>query len=253
MVLGVRWPVRLAVAIAVAVVAPRSAHAHVSASVDDNNRYLKLEPSADRIRLAYTIFYGEVPGAATRPSIDTNRDGSLDAAEASAFATNLASQVTDGLAVTLDGEPVHVEWAEVAAGMGAPSVAAGSFSIDLVAYFCFARVGGRHTFVMRDAVKLTRPGETEVHVVDATGIEVDHARIGPAQDASNDLRFAGAVPGLAEGGLDLAFTAGPAALDTHEPRCADAHHAPVPMALIVALAAGLAVVVTTIVVLRKRS
>src|SRR6185369_12131192 len=35
------------------------AAAHVAPSVGDNNRYLKLTPLGDRVRLAYTVFYGD--------------------------------------------------------------------------------------------------------------------------------------------------------------------------------------------------
>src|SRR6266545_4571338 len=60
--------------------------AHVAPSVDDNNRYVKVTPLADGFRLAYTVFFGEIPGAAERPSIDTNRDSRIDDGEAKRFA-----------------------------------------------------------------------------------------------------------------------------------------------------------------------
>src|SRR4051795_12424080 len=48
---------------------------HVAPSVDDNNRYLKVTPMADGIRFAYTVFFGEIPGASERKHIDANGDG----------------------------------------------------------------------------------------------------------------------------------------------------------------------------------
>ena len=53
----------LVVAITVA-----SAAAHVSPSVDDNNRFLKLTPLGDRVRLAYTVLFGDNPGRALCPA-----------------------------------------------------------------------------------------------------------------------------------------------------------------------------------------
>jgi hypothetical protein len=69
----------------VAIVTARPARAHVQPSVDDNNRYIKVQPFGDRIRLAYTVFFGEVPGAGMRPQIDTNHDKTISEAEAQAF------------------------------------------------------------------------------------------------------------------------------------------------------------------------
>ena len=45
---------------ALAVVAITLLSAHVAPSVDDNNRYLKVTPLHDGIRLAYTVFFGEI-------------------------------------------------------------------------------------------------------------------------------------------------------------------------------------------------
>src|SRR6476659_5617187 len=90
----------LALALTLAAV---QAAAHVAPSVDDNNRYLKLTPLGDRVRLAYTVFYGEVPGAAMRQQLDANRDGTIDDAESSAFGEKLAAEVAASIDVTVDG------------------------------------------------------------------------------------------------------------------------------------------------------
>lgn len=214
-----RWLVVLAIA-----ATALRAEAHVAASVDDNNRYLKLTPAGDRIRLAYTVFYGEVPGAAARQSIDADRNGEIGEAEASAFGERLATEIRDGMAVTLDGAPVAVTWARVAVGMGTPATTGGSFSIDLIAYFCFTATGAHHTFTLRDALKLPRPGESEVHIEDAPGIRIDHARLGRLVAAAQDFRFAGPGGPLVDPGLDLALTVGPGAKRGGEPACASADH-----------------------------
>src|SRR5262245_5152661 len=107
--------------------------AHVAPSVDDNNRYLKVTPLHDGIRVAYTVFFGEIPGASERGSIDTNRDSRIDDDEAKRFADSLGAQVAAALDVEVDGVPQRLHWDVVSAGMGSDAVAAGSFSIDLVA------------------------------------------------------------------------------------------------------------------------
>src|SRR6185369_4158016 len=121
----------------------------VAPSVDDNNRYLKVTPLRDGFRLAYTVFFGEIPGAAERRSIDTNRDSRIDDDEAKRFADKLGAQVGGAVDVEADGVPQRVHWSVVSPGMGSDAVAAGSFSIDLVAFVC-AKPGDRHTVRVRD-------------------------------------------------------------------------------------------------------
>lgn len=187
------------------------ASAHVAPSVDDNNRYLKLTPQRDRVRLAYTVFFGENPGASMRPGLDANRDGTIADAEAQTFGDRLAGEVAGALEITLDGAPTRVEWAEVIVGLGSPSVRAGSFSVDLIAYLCLASDGGRHTLALRDRFRIPRPGETEVRVEDMHGVTIETARIGALADPSRLFKFAGPGGPLSDDGLDLAFVAGPEA------------------------------------------
>lgn len=196
--------------------------AHVAPSVDDNNRYLKLTPLGDRVRIAYTVFFGEVPGAGERRGIDANRDGHITDAEAHAFGERLAGQVAAALEIDVDGTRWPVHWQTIDVGMGTPDVAAGSFSVDLVAYPCLPVARGHHRITLRDKVQLTRPGETEVKVEDSPGVRIDHARIGGADDPSYDYKFVGAGGPLSDEGLDLAFDAGPKAPVTADGQCVGA-------------------------------
>src|SRR5678816_4634105 len=66
---------------------------HVAPPVDDNNRYLKVTPLRDGIRFAYTVFFGEVPGASVRRTMDRNNDGRIDDAEAKQLADKLAADI----------------------------------------------------------------------------------------------------------------------------------------------------------------
>lgn len=229
---------RLLVAVVTACALP--ALAHVAPSVDDNNRYLKLTPQGDRVRLAYTVFFGEVPGAQTRPSIDTNHDRAISDAEAQTFGDHLAAEVAAALDVNLDGHQQPVTWNQVVVGLNTPSIAAGSFSVDMIAYLCLPGRGA-HRLELRDHFRLLRPGETELKVEDSPGISIEHARIGPADDASHDYRFAGPGGPISDDGLDLAFTISDKAPLGGE-ACTGKPAAPArsrtPIVLIVALAAG---------------
>jgi hypothetical protein len=178
------------------------ARAHVAPSVDDNNRYLKVTPLRGGYRLAYTVFFGEIPGASERRTLDSNRDGRIDDAEAKRFGTGLASQV--GASLQLDGSARPVTWTVVDVGLGTPSVAAGAFSVDMIAYVC---ADGRMT--LRDQFRIPRPGETEVVVEDSPGVTVKTARIGANDDARRDWRFLGAGGPLSDEGLEVVWTSTP--------------------------------------------
>ena len=193
--------------------------AHVAPSVDDNNRYLKVTPFGDRVRLAYTVFFGEVPGAIARRDIDTNHDGQLTEAEGHAFGQTIATQVAAGLEVEVDGKVVTMPWASVDVGLGSPMVAAGSFSIDLVGYACLPVARGTHRLVVHDRYRIAHPGETEVKVEDAPGIAIEKAHVGPANDPSHDFRFAGPGGPLSDDGLELTFDAGPHSTVTADAVC----------------------------------
>jgi hypothetical protein len=239
-----------------AALAAGSAGAHVAPSVDDNNRYLKLTPLGDRVRLAYTVFYGEVPGAGMRRTLDTNRDGTIDLAESQAFGDRLATELAAALDVTVDGARQPVAWSQVVVGMGTPQTAAGTFSIDLVAWICLASPRGRHAVQLRDRFPLARPGETEVKVEDSPGVTIDRARIGAADDPSYDYKLVGPGGPLADDGLDLQFTAGDKSVVAPDTICRGA--APrraLPPRVIVGTAAVTAFVlagVVTLVLLRRR-
>lgn len=234
-------------------IAARQAGAHIAPSVDDNNRYIKLTPAADRVRISYTVLFGEVPGAQTRKTIDANRDGSISDDEASAFGTKIAGEVAPALEVTVDGKVQPVSWATVAVGMGSNQTAAGSFAIDLVAWACLPVARGKHQIVVRDRFRIPRPGETEAKVEDSPGVTIHHARIGTINDPTHDYRFVGPGGPLADDGLDVAFTASDKAPLSGDGTCAGkaASQRP-PTRMIITLGVGVAFVLAVLIVMLKR-
>lgn len=235
------------------------ADAHVAPAVSDNNRYLKLTPLGDRVRLAYTIFYGEVPGAALRPSIDANHDGAIDDAESQAFGSRIADELAAALTATVDGAPQPIAWSQVVVGMGTPRTDAGTFSIDLVASLCLAAPRGKHAIELRDRFALDSPGETEIRFEDSPNITVDQARVGDDSDPGFDYKIIGPTPVLAApgpaGGIALAFTAGPQAIIAPDATCARAQAgqgAPVDPAVIGAVAGAALAAAAGAITLAKR-
>jgi hypothetical protein len=190
--------VRWITIIAVALVATATARAHVQPSLNENNRSLKLTPLGDRVRLAYTIYFGENPGAALRRELDKNRNGTVDDAEADALGRRLAAEVRPALSVTLDGAPQPFEWTEVDVGMGTPEVRAGSFAVDLIAAVCLP-TRGAHELVLRDDYPLPIPGETELNVETGLGITVERITLGGALVGGTDVRIRGVGGPLAAG------------------------------------------------------
>ncbi|HEU0031193.1 MAG TPA: hypothetical protein VFQ53_11210 [Kofleriaceae bacterium] len=188
------------------------AAAHVAPSVDDNNRYLKITVLGDRVRLAYTVFFGEVPGQRMRPSLDANHDGTISDAESQAFGAKLGAEVAANLELELDREPRKIEWMDISVGLGTPSVRGGAFSVDLVAYACLTS-RDPHALKLRDRFRVPNPGDTELKLEDSPGVTIQHARIGRIEAPDNLFKFIGPGGPLSDDGLDLAFT-----VSAHAPR-----------------------------------
>jgi len=218
----------------------RPAAGHVAPAIADNNRYLKLTPLGDRVRLAYTVFYGAVPGTALRREMDTNHDGAVDDAESQAFGGRLAAQLAAQLELTVDGARRPVTWSQIAVGMGTPSGLFGPFSVDLIAAICLTPVRGAHAIELRDRFELAHPGETEIRFEDSPGIGIDRARVGDDDQPGIDYKIIGPTPVLGApgpaGGIALAFTAGPRAVVAPDASCARPAPAPAPAAPIGAIA-----------------
>lgn len=192
------------------------AFAHVQASVDENNRYVKLTPMGDRVRLAYTVFLGERPGATLRRRIDRDRNGAIDDGEAAAYGKEIAALVHPAVSVTLDGKPAKIAWTTLDVGLGTPSVTAGSFSVDLVGWVCTG--GDAHRMVLVDTVALEKPGETEVRLEDGPGVHFGNRSIGGTAMDSLDAKWTGAGGPLTSG-LDIAWTVDGAAPRPADGRC----------------------------------
>ena len=195
------------------------AAAHVAPSRDDNNRYLKLTPLGDRVRFAYTVYFGDVPGARARRTMDTDHDGAVSDPEAASFGHRVAADVRGAIDVTVDGKPVPFAWSAVDVGLGMPTVAAGSFSVDLVAWICLPKARGTHSLRIRDRFALPNPGETELRVEDSVGVHLDREHLGDDSVTGEAVTFRGAGGPLTDEGWSIEFTAGPESPVMTDGRC----------------------------------
>jgi hypothetical protein len=195
-----------------------AASAHVAPARDVNNRYVKLTVLGDRVRLAYTVYYGELPGAVERRRLDRDRDGQLADAETAPLAALLAADVAARLTLTVDGRAVPTVWSATDVGLGTPRVAAGSFAVDLIAWYCLPP-GERHSLHLVDAYQVARPGETELLIEDSPGIHVDVARLGAVDLPDRGAQWEGAGGPLETDGLTLSVRATPSAARPRDGTC----------------------------------
>jgi hypothetical protein len=201
---------RLLLAVGLAASAVRPVAAHVGASPNANNRYLKLTPLGDRIRLAYTIYFGEVPGAALRRQLDADRSGVIEAGEADRFGRQIAAEVRQTMTLSLDGAPVAFEWTELDVGLGTPEATAGSFALDLVTTVCLPS-RGLHELVVQDDYPLSLPGETELKVETGLGVRIERIAVGGTPTVGDDVRLNGPTTALSNEGWAVKLDIGAAA------------------------------------------
>jgi hypothetical protein len=242
---------RLAFVLAITLVSS-AAYGHVAPSVDDNNRYLKVTPLGDRVRVAYTILFGEIPGAAERRRIDADGDGSISDAEARAFAGRIGAEVAAALQLDVDGAAQPVRWASVDASMQTPAVVAGTFAIDLVAYACFDEPRGRHRVMLRDRFTIATPGEVGASVEDSPGVTIERAHIGRLDEPGHDFVMPGPATPLADDGLELVFVAGARAPVASDDSCPPPRSTRGWLVWAIGGALGGVALATTLVLVRRR-
>lgn len=236
---------------------PATARAHPQASPDRNNRYLKLTPMADRLRIAYTVYLGEAPGAHARRRLDRDRDGTISDGEAAVIGREIAAMVGPAVELAVDDRPAPIDWSAPAVGLGTPATAGGALAIDLVGWVCTGD-GARHRLALRDRVRLDAPGELEVRLEDGPGIAFPAAERRLAGEPMRELTvtWRGDEERLARG-LEVAYTVDDAhALRLTDRRCAGAAGAARgsrrPLLYAGAALAGLALGVTALVLSRRR-
>lgn len=183
-----------------------TASAHVGSSEKVNNRYYKITPMADRVRLAYTIFFGREPGMVIRRRMDKNRDGQISPKESKAYAQLIEGEIHKSVSVALDGAAFDIRWRDVDIGLGKPNTAGGPFSLDFIGTVCLASKawGLENRLVFRDRMRLPKPGETELFLDPAPGIRVIRSEMDGREVRTRGEKWQGG-PGPAQKGYQLSF------------------------------------------------
>ncbi|MSP17565.1 MAG: hypothetical protein EXR73_13330, partial [Myxococcales bacterium] len=193
--------------------APSIARAHLAPDALRNNRYAKVTLLPDAVRVVYTIYFGDRPGAGERQRMDRNRDGHLDDTERDAFAAQLLTEVGPAILVELDGAPAPARFSVADVGLGTPATHGASFSVDLVLVAAIKSGAGDHTLRLVDRYPIPLPGEQELRVEESPGVQVTATRLGPRADGML-LHFAwtGAPGTPEERALTVSFRVAPDAL-----------------------------------------
>jgi hypothetical protein len=233
-----------------------SSFAHVAPSERENNRYLLVAPLGDRVRLAYTVYMGQVPGRGARARMDADGDRRLSDGEARRYGDEVAAQVAPRLSIEVDGRPVDVAW-QVDVGLGQPVTNAGAFAVDLVAWICLERPRERtvHRLRLRDRFHLPDPGETELSAEESPGVRITRSQLGSSAASPRrlDFRWMGG-PGPAEtAGYLMEFEVDPALAMFGGDGCGDDASAEADGDGIVpgVLAAGLVIVAAALLLVRR--
>jgi hypothetical protein len=193
------------------VCAATPAAAHVAPSPNVNNRYLKATLLPGEVRLAFTLFLGDRPGAAARRRMDADGNGRIDDAEAKSFGARTLAEIAPGLHVVLDGRPAD-GWQVADVGLGLASATGGAVSVDLALVVPYADPqAAEHTLRLDDGVQLADPGEGELLVEESPGVRVLESHLADERGGV-EIRFPfmGNPGAPGERAVDVRFAVDPA-------------------------------------------
>lgn len=246
-----------------ALLAAGPAPAHVAPSPTENNRYLKVTLLPDAVRLAYTVYFGERPGAAERLRMDRDRNGLIDDRERDAFGAALLAEIAPHLVVEVDGGRTGATWAVADVGLGTPATSAGAFALDLLLVAPLPDpTAVQHTLWLEDRWPVPLPGETEVNVHESPGVRAVESHV-QRDGRGVQLRFTfrGMDQRPEERGILVKFAVDPeVAAQQRKPPPAASAPAPTPAPprrsrrslVIVAVVLGAAAAAAVVVRLRRR-
>ena len=152
------------------------------------NRYARLEVSEGAIHVRYVLDMAEIPALQERQRIDADGDGSVDAGEERAYASEASARLREGLRLTLNGE--RVDLATAAEALSFPPGQAGLETLRFVADYESALPAGWERSTQRVAFEDTnyddRIGWREVVVRGGRGARIADSDVG-SDDTSNEL------------------------------------------------------------------
>jgi ABC-type nickel/cobalt efflux system permease component RcnA len=151
------------------------------------NRYARIEPAHDVIRLFYVMDVAEIPSIQEFTKIDANGDGFADVAEKDHYAAAKLAELARSFQMTLDGRSVLLH--PVRHDLSFPEGQGGLKTTRLTALFESPLAGDAqiHDLHFADHNFADRIGWKEIIVRPGSGVEVQHSSAG-REDLTDELR-----------------------------------------------------------------
>jgi ABC-type nickel/cobalt efflux system permease component RcnA len=139
------------------------------------NHFTRLEADASRLRVRYVVDMAEIPTFQESQSIDTDKNGTLSAAELDAYLARIVPQLAGGLILTVDG--ARVPLTAVAQNISTPKGSGGLPTLRVVCDFdgdlpANAVAGQAARLRFEDTNYAGRTGWRELVVAPASGVQI---------------------------------------------------------------------------------
>jgi len=181
------------VVLALATPGPALAHPLGSFTV---NRYSRIEPAGDGVRISYVLDLAEIPTFQEQARIDADRDGQVTDVERDRYAEARAEELRRNLHLTIDGAPVDVRL--LGQSVSFPPGQGGLATLRLEANLIASLASGATTtagdgaraiqVTYRDDNDPGRVGWREIVAQPGSaGARIEQATV-PAEDQSDELR-----------------------------------------------------------------
>jgi ABC-type nickel/cobalt efflux system permease component RcnA len=185
-----RWPalsLAALVAVLVSLLTPLTAAAHPLGNFTVNT-YSRLELYGDRVRVRYVIDMAEIPTFQAMPSIDTDGDGTVSAAENAAYRASAVEAARQNLALAVNGTALPLE--TLTSDLSFPVGQGNLQTLRLTAWFeapLSAAQGEALGVQYADRNPGERIGWHEIVLAAAAGLRVDASDVS-ATEVSDELR-----------------------------------------------------------------
>ncbi len=151
------------------------------------NRYARIEPGRDAIRLFYVMDVAEIPSIQEFTRVDVNGDGTADEAEKDRYAAGKAGELARSFQLTLDGRQVDLR--PIQHELSFPEGQGGLRTTRLTATFEYSLVAGTQAHDLRfvDHNFDDRIGWKEIIIRPLPGVEVSQSSASQ-EDITDELR-----------------------------------------------------------------
>jgi len=136
------------------------------------NHFARIEAGPQRIAIHYVIDMAEIPAFQELQKIDSDGDGSPSADEINAYAEQTGARLADGIVITVDGAPLHVNAAQC--NVTLPPGAGGLATLRIECDFAgkFDAQGATHRLRFEDMNYRDRIGWREIVVASGSGVGI---------------------------------------------------------------------------------